>query len=176
MTANHTWDWKCDVCHYHTSAYNTFSLICNVIYTQVMKHEYENNTFLFVIILPMLRAVTELTWNWLVAQEWANSKWKENLRGILKWNCSFEAWNNNAMITLNLMSRIYGTNKPWRTEHNGWLSSFSVYMTENPKPMVDRATQFWKLPGQRMKQWACTTNGGHKKWHTEMVPNTIISS
>lgn len=36
-------------------------------------------------------------------------------------------------------------------------------MTDDPKPMVDGATQFWMLPGQQMKQWACTSNEGHKK-------------
>jgi hypothetical protein len=174
MKENPTWDWKCDICHYHTSVYNTFSLTCNVIYTQVMKHEYEDNTFLFVIILPMLRAVKELTWNGLVAQEWANKKWKENLRGILQWNCSFEAQNNNTMITLNLMSRIYGSNKPWRTEQNPaslfrvWLRILNQWST-GLRNFVCFQDSEWSIG--RAPQTKAT-----KKWHTEMVPNTIISS
>jgi len=36
-------------------------------------------------------------------------------------------------------------------------------MTENSKPKFDGATQFSMLPEQRMKQWACTSDEGHKK-------------
>lgn len=52
-----------------------------------MKHEYEDSIFVFVIVQPvllMLRTVKELTRNGLIAQEWKNKKWKENLRGILQ--------------------------------------------------------------------------------------------
>jgi hypothetical protein len=52
-----------------------------------MKHEYEDSIFLFVIVYPVLltlKTVKKLTRNGLIAQEWKNKKWKENLMGILQ--------------------------------------------------------------------------------------------
>jgi len=67
MKANSTLDWRYDVYHYHTFAYSTFSLTCNVVYIQVTKREHEDSIFLLVIIFPTLRAGKELIWNGLVA-------------------------------------------------------------------------------------------------------------
>jgi hypothetical protein len=47
-------------------------------------------------------------------------------KGNTSVNLQFRSLGHNAMITLNLMSQMYESNKPWRTEHKVRLSSFCV--------------------------------------------------